>query len=712
MLDTATSTVLDYLVSLGWNYKITNRDSEKYKGPCPVGKHSGDDVDPKFSIHANQIAFSCFKCGFSGGGLRSLKEQMGQDYEPRVLMPVPPKKAAKTKHTGFQGATVRQLCDAKGIDYEYAKSTLEWKDTTYGRGKTPAVEMPYRDLDGGYLPSRFRVGISNGTRILSSKGSGVMPYGLQNISQCRAGNYVICEEGETDWATLDEMGYNAIGIPGVNTFKPEWTVYLNGIKTVYIWQESGGTPDRRGRTPGQQMVHRISEYRGEVFVLEAPPEGKDPCELRQKLGVDAFAELLDQMMIDAKPYNAVELEAAERRANNPSKPTAIHTHHKSTAETDRYEDPDDSPSPTYTIGSALEKRHGCGHAHHQANKTARNIGKPVNLTTLVYLHRQAIAEQSAKKAEFYSLSQQGVKLLDFCDMCIYMDDPRFIASHDTMVNLVSGALGMVDLSGTPVPAYVAVVDCGRETYMNCDVHGAAWGGSHKCYQGFCPNCGTQASSQAAKVAMPALEGSAQYYHVVFETRNELPENLDHWGPIFGKKIDTWQKTIGKVGLWKASKGRLYSRSHATYYAVENGKRIAITTWKVMFHEVEEGSLDKTVAKIAKAMDANIIDEKRWQSGKTAALQIVSDFMMHFVGISDSLSKSDQDKLFLAHHNSTRGRHVFQAFGLLRKLITELPAPEPQRCPEPGCGLKLTEVLVPLNTSGKVGRKHGLYDKRN
>jgi len=323
MIDTATTSVVDYLVSLGWNYKITNRDAEKYKGPCPVGHHAGDDVDPKFSVHANGVAFCCFKCGFSGGGLRNLKQQMGLDYEPRVQMPNPNRKASKKKYTGLQGATVRQLCDAKGIDYEYAKSTLEWKDTTFGRGKSPAVEMPYRDIDGQYLAPRFRVGISDGTRILSSKGSRSMPYGLQNISQCRAGNYVICEEGETDWATLDEMGYNALGIPGVNTFKAEWTVYLNGIKTVYVWQESGGTPDRHGRTPGQQMVHRISEYRGEVFVLEAPAEGKDPCELRQKLGDDAFAVLLDQMMVDAKPYNAVALEAAVRRANNPKPATDV-----------------------------------------------------------------------------------------------------------------------------------------------------------------------------------------------------------------------------------------------------------------------------------------------------------------------------------------------------------------------------------------------------
>jgi hypothetical protein len=702
--------MIDYLVSIGWQYVITNRDSQRYLGPCPVGNHANDDTDPKFSIHANGIAFSCFKCGFQGGGLRDLKEKMGHGDDPvarvsSAVAPRPilntPKPAVVKKSKGYQGATVAQLCKAKGIDYDYATSTLGWKDCTYGRGNTPAVAIPYFDLDGQQIDTRFRVGISDGTRMVSRKGSKALPYGLQNIAQCRAGNYIILQEGETDWATLDAMGYNGLGIPGVNSFKAEWTVHLNGIKTVYVWQESGGTPDRHGRTPGQQMVHRISIWRGEVFVLEAPPEGKDPCELKMNLGEEAFAALLDQMMLDAKPYDAEQVEAAEAATDNKdsitpqARPAAVHRH-KPEINLDTVVER--LGTPTFLTGSSMERGHGCHWGHHDVNAVSRKYGKPVNLTSLVLKHREEYKAQTPKIEEFPPISSLVVKLLDFC---IFLDDPRRITSHDRIENLVVGSLGMVDLSGQPVPAYQAIVDCGRGMNMTCDVHGPAYNGTHKCYLGFDPNCATQASKQVERVKMPYLEGTANYYHVVFETVTQLPDNPDHWGPVFGKQIDSWQKVIGKAGLWKASKDRLYSRSHATYYGIQDGQRVAVTTWKLLLHEIEQGCLDKIVQRIASAMGAIVVDERRYQKGETAALQIVADFMTHFIGIDESISIEDQYKIFLAHYNATRSRHIFQAFGLLRKLIIALPEPEPMLCPEPGCGLRLREVLDPKPSSGKL-----------
>lgn len=705
----STQTVVDYLVSLGWRYKLTNRDSQKYLGPCPVGNHANDDTRPGFSVHANQIAFSCFKCGLSGGGVSSLKNQMGHsDDAPRVTIPklptpVKPLKSKTSKpRDQWQGATLAQLCESKGIDYGYAESNLGWKDCTYGRTNTPAVAIPYFDLDGAHIDTRFRVGVSDGTRMVTRAGSHALPYGLQNIANARAGNYIILQEGETDWATLDALAYNALGLPGVMSWKPEWTVYLNGIKTVYVWQESGGKPDAHGRTPGQQMVHRISTYRGTVFVLEAPPEGKDPCELRQKLGDEAFMTLLDQMMLDAKPYDAVKLMAAEAKANRPVTITAP-VEPAQDACVDHIDGANHAISPTWATGSSFDTNQECTLMHAKAHRTSLKLNKPVNFMTMAFDHRNEFVKQHPKNGEFHSLGEQGVKL---CDFCVSMDDPRRISNQRQMENMVFGALGQVDFAGNPVAASLAIADCGRETVMNCDVHGAAYGGSHKCRQGFCPNCGTQAASEAARVKMPSLEGDEQYYHIVFETRTVLPENLEHWGPVFASQIDTWQKVMSKASGWKESAKKIYSRAHSTYYGIDESERVvAVTTWKVMFHEDSEGCLSKTVGKILKAMDAMIIDEHRGQDGEVATLQIVMDFMTHLIGMDPAITSQDQGKVFYGHYTSTRGRHIFQAYGLLRKLITALPEPEPQICPIEGCGLKLREVLVPNAPSGGVGMQH-------
>lgn len=696
------STVVEYLRDRGHVLIETSNAKNKYRCACP--SCSSDS----FSISANQNQFKCFACDFKGAGVGAARKLLGDvantgDTSPAVALAVKHQKelAAKNKKTKqiakangknqWQGATVRELCEAKGIDYDYATSTLGWQDTRYGRKHTPAVAMPYYGDDGEQIDTRYRVGISQGTRVVSRKGSSIMPYGLQNLRQCRAGNYIICEEGETDWATLDSLGYNALGIPGVMSFKPEWTIYLKGIKTVYVWQESGGKPDRKGRTPGQQMVHRISSYRGQVWVLEAPPEGKDPCELRQKLGDAAFMAMLDQMMLDAKPYDALALEAEARQGANPKpKPD---TNQDTDTDQPTIATPGQPITQAWEIGTAFDKTARYHGIIAKGIRTAATIHKPLNLTTIIHNFRKLWKEENNKNREFYPLDPEGVKL---CDSDTFMDNVNLMTSEERMVELVAGSLGKEDMAGEPVAAYAAICDCGRENAMTCDTHGAAWGGTHKCYLPFDPNCGTQASSQAARVKLPHLEGTANYYHVVFEDAIPLPDNIEKWSGVLSARLDKWQKIIAKASTWKASKHQIYCRSHSTYYQQrpDTGKFIAITHWKLMFHEAEEGALSKVVDRIASHMAVVVVDERRWQEGLPATLQIVDDFMTHFIGIDPAISFEDQCQIFLGHYVATKGRHVFQAFGLLREKMAELPEPEPQICPVPGCGQKLHEVLVP------------------
>jgi len=680
---TTARTVVEYLRDRGHYMIETNSVKEHYKCACP------SCASKNFSIHVNQQLFMCWSCGFAGGGVNKAQELLGDNGTGASIGPVAQlavknaktNKMAKTKREPRQGASRIELCDAKGIDLDYAIS-IGWEDWQY-QGK-PAVRMPYYDTEGALLGYRYRVGINKGTRIVSAKGARVMPYGLQRIRDFRAGNYVILQEGESDWAALDSSDFNAIGIPGVSTFQPEWTVYFNGIKTTFVWQESGGNPDRHGRTPGQQMVHRISTYMGPVWVIAAPPEAKDPCELKQVLGEGSFIDRMHELMENAVRYDANEVEAAA----NPPKASKVKS---SESEDEEWEMPKAMGEQTWSRGTAFDTTCGCEKLHINARRTASNIGKPINLTTLIHRHNDLWAERNPKNAEFHPLYQQGVKLGIFC---VFLENPNLSASQNRMVDMVAGSLGMVDLSGQPVAAYTAINDCGAGASMNCDIHGMAFSSTHKCYQGFCPNCGTDASSNAARVTLPGMEGDANYHHVVLATKTYLPENLDHWGPALGKAMDKWQNIIKKASHWKLGKHRFYSRAHATYYQREGDRYVALTHWKLMMHEPEEGYMAKTLERIRAEMGAEIVDERRWQAGTTATMQITADFMTHFVGIDDTISHADQCKIFLGHYLATKGRHIFQAFNLFREKIALLPVVEPQICPEPGCGLKLREVISP------------------
>jgi hypothetical protein len=196
--------------------------------------------------------------------------------------------------------------------------------------------------------------------------------------------------------------------------------------------------------------------------------------------------------------------------------------------------------------------------------------------------------------------------------------------------------------------------------------------------------------------MPWLTGAEYYRHVVFQTVDLIPEKPEQWGTLFSKQADLWQKTLKRASSWQNLKGKIYCRSHATYYGIKDGQRVAVTTWKALFHEDEEGWIDKSIAKIARRMGAEIKSDQRCQKSEDVTLQIVADFMTHFIGIDRDMPNDVQSKLFYAHYSATTGmrRHVFQAYGLLRDLIIDLPGPEPKICDVPGCGLKLHEVLAP------------------
>jgi len=98
----------------------------------------------------------------------------------------------------------------------------------------------------------------------------------------------ILVEGETDTATLASNGYDVLGLPGVDTFKPEWAKYLQGIKHLYVWQE----PDKGGDT----LLSILRPLFSNLRVIKAPEGIKDPTELVQLAGdkfVERFEALLD-----------------------------------------------------------------------------------------------------------------------------------------------------------------------------------------------------------------------------------------------------------------------------------------------------------------------------------------------------------------------------------------------------------------------------------
>ncbi len=301
-------TALSVLQSTGWQCLYQSRNPKSaHVGPCPVGQHDHDAHSPRFSLSQDGQSFYCFKCGFAGVGaaqMRKALEEAGGYVPPTDDYGKPPPRKGKERKLEIDGCTLAELAVEKGLDINYLEF-LGWHDTTY-LGK-PAVAMPYWDQNfESVLATKYRVNLHGKLKTLWPKGTTPVPFGLHALRQARDSGEICIVEGETDAALLDQEGIPAIGLPGVHSWKPEWTVYLSGIKCNYIWQESGGKPNKDTLTPGQEFVHRVAtnlqdDHTKEVYFIPAPPEGKDPVEVAQFWG-SAFVDRMAQLREQAERY--------------------------------------------------------------------------------------------------------------------------------------------------------------------------------------------------------------------------------------------------------------------------------------------------------------------------------------------------------------------------------------------------------------------------
>jgi hypothetical protein len=154
------------------------------------------------------------------------------------------------------GCTVAQYASAKGLPEEFLRSDAVACEDTEWWG-VPAVEIPYADEEGEYVLSRYRISLAGEKKVVSKKGDPVMPYGLNRLDDAREAGYALLVEGESDCHSAWHHGLPAIGTPGANTWKPEWSPYLDGIPRILVIVE----PDGGGRELWEKVVAVDSLFR-------------------------------------------------------------------------------------------------------------------------------------------------------------------------------------------------------------------------------------------------------------------------------------------------------------------------------------------------------------------------------------------------------------------------------------------------------------------
>lgn len=170
-----------------------------------------------------------------------------------------------------QGLRLEELAEAKGLPSGFLRE-LGWRTAAWppdARDGQPAVLIPYRNERGQAVARRYRLALDEGPRFRWEPGARAMPYGLDRLEEARRQGLVLLVEGETDCATCWLAGLPALGLPGKESWQPEWARYLEGIEKVYLWRE----PD------ADRLPQKIASDVPGVMVVEAPGHVKDPNEL-------------------------------------------------------------------------------------------------------------------------------------------------------------------------------------------------------------------------------------------------------------------------------------------------------------------------------------------------------------------------------------------------------------------------------------------------
>lgn len=132
------------------------------------------------------------------------------------------------------------------------------------------IIFPYME-DGAVVDLR---GKEIGGKTYSMSGTKVRPYNIDSICGEQTAYLV---EGEIDCITLQQFGFNTVGLPGVHTFKEDWVDYFEDAKRIYIIFDQ----DSAGRS-GAEKVSGILGQRSRI--VELPKKGIDINDFVVKLG--------------------------------------------------------------------------------------------------------------------------------------------------------------------------------------------------------------------------------------------------------------------------------------------------------------------------------------------------------------------------------------------------------------------------------------------
>lgn len=287
----------DYLAAKGLTPKRAGPGSSELLIRCMSCGDSENKRHAHCYVNREHGAWKCHRCG-ADGSFADLQRLFGDEPDPYV-------KDTKARWRVFLHTV--DVCQDLLLDYpdvmKYLREERGLSPETIGKyrlgfmGKGYFDAMKKRgfnmaDLREAGLVAENGNSLSLGNRIiipyldgddvltvrgkmiggntLQARGVTLSLFGIDNV---RAKEEVLICEGEMDTMLADQMGYNACGIPGADTFKPLWASPFESARKVYIALDMDDA--------GNKGAEKIQEILGDrAKRVELPvPEGEDGVDL-------------------------------------------------------------------------------------------------------------------------------------------------------------------------------------------------------------------------------------------------------------------------------------------------------------------------------------------------------------------------------------------------------------------------------------------------
>jgi phage/plasmid primase-like uncharacterized protein len=127
------------------------------------------------------------------------------------------------------------------------------------------------------------------TKYLIPTGQATHLYNVTDLH--KKSSQIVLAEGEIDAMTLSMLGVPAVGVPGVNNWKPFYRRVFDGYEDVVIATDNDARDD--GANPGQELARHLRQelYGSRIAVL---PRGYDVNSLYVEQGREAVVALVSR----------------------------------------------------------------------------------------------------------------------------------------------------------------------------------------------------------------------------------------------------------------------------------------------------------------------------------------------------------------------------------------------------------------------------------